>query len=163
MKTIRLIGFLLFCVSISAMAGEKSSRESVEKLMELTEVSKMIDAMYAQVDQMFEGMAEQLGVTEAERPAFDKYMKKLAVLMREEMSWAKIKEPTIDIYLRNFSESEIQSLIEFYGSDIGRRMTEKMPIVMQESMGISQAMFKDAMPKIQALAAELQSEIAACR
>jgi hypothetical protein len=163
MKTIGLLGFLLLCFSTAGMAGEKASRESVEKLMELTEASKMIDSMYAQVSQMFEGMAEQIGIAEAERPAFDEYMQKVFVLMREEMSWASIKEPTIDIYLNNFSEEEIRGLIEFYGSDVGKSMIKKMPVVMQESMGISQAMLKKAMPKIQALAVEMQSEIAASR
>jgi hypothetical protein len=123
----------------------------------------VVDAMYSQVDQMFEGMAEQMGINETDRPAFEKYMQKLAALMREEMSWAKIKEPTIEIYLQNFSKDEVHGLIEFYSSEVGKSMIQKMPVVMQESMGISQAMLKDAMPKIQALAAELRSEIIASR
>lgn len=163
MGLVRLMGVVLLCVSSVGWAEQKASRESVEKLMELTEASKMVSSMYEQVGMMFEGMAKEMGVTEAEQPAFDRYMKRVAGLMQEEMSWEKIKEPTIDIYVRNFSEEEVQGLIEFYGSDVGKSMIRKMPVVMQESMGISQEMLKVTMPKIQALAVEMQSEIAASR
>ncbi len=162
MNAFRLIGILCIFLS-SAAAAEKASRESVEKLMELTEASKMVDAMYGQVGQMFEGIGAEMGMTEADRPAFDKYMNRVMGLMKKEMSWDRLKEPTIDIYVRNFTEEEVRGLIDFYGSDIGRSMIQKMPIVMQESMGISQAMLRDALPKIHALAQEMQKELEAGR
>ena len=163
MNSIKVIGLVLLCISSVASAKQEANRESVEELMELMDAARMVDAMYSQVGQMFEGMAEQMGVTEAERPAFDKYMQKVAELMRKEMSWDKLKGPTIDIYVRNFSENEIKGLIEFYSSDVGKSMIEKMPIVMQESMQISQTMLGSAMPQIHALAAEMQAEIAESR
>ena len=131
--------------------------------MELTETSKMVDAMYGQVGQMFEGFGAEMGMTEADRPAFDKYMAKVMDLMKRDMSWDRLKEPTIDIYVRNFTEEEVRGLIDFYGSDIGKSMIRKMPVVMQESMGVSQGMLKEALPKIHALAQEMQKELEANR
>jgi hypothetical protein len=119
----------------------------------------MIDAMKEQIGGMFEGMSKQLGISENERPAFEKYMKKVGALLAEEMKWSTFKEPMIDIYTKHFSEHEVQGLIAFYSSDIGRSMTEKMPLVTQDSMLISQDMIKGLMPKIQDLAIEMKSDI----
>ena len=46
---------LIAIISFGASADDKASNKSVEKLLELTEVSKMIDVMYGQIEQMFNG------------------------------------------------------------------------------------------------------------
>ena len=162
MKFLTILCFT-FLVAFSAQAEEKSSQESVEKLMELTETSKMMDAMQGQIGQMFDGMSKQMGLSEEEKPAFETYMKKVASLMEEEMNWEAIKEPMINIYLKHFSEEEVKGLIEFYKSDLGKSMIQKMPLIMQESMLISQELMKDIMPKIQELAVGLQKDIQSSR
>ncbi|GAA6205351.1 DUF2059 domain-containing protein [Thalassotalea sp. SU-HH00458] len=153
------LALLLILTSIPSYANNTSSRASVEKLMELTEVSKMMDAMQHQVNNMFRGMSQQLGISEKEKPKFNKYMNKVSELMSEYMKWSTFKEPMIDIYTKHFSEKEVQGLIEFYQSDIGKSMTKKMPLVMQDSMVVSQTLMKDLMPKIQKLAMDMKSEI----
>lgn len=158
MKFFATICFLSLTI-FSAHAESKSSRESVEQLMELTEASKMIDAIHEQISVMFDGMYKQMGITQTERPAFENYMKKTANLLERELNWNSFKEPMIDIYTKHFSEEEVKGLIRFYQSDLGRSMTEKMPLLMQDSMLISQQQMKEVMPKIQALALELQQEI----
>jgi uncharacterized protein len=162
MKTITVLIFTLM-ISFGAIADEKSSSESVEKLMALTQESRMIDAMSEQLTGMFAGVSKKLGLSEKEQPAFEKYMQKVSALIKEEMKWETIKEPMVQIYTRHFSEREIQGLITFYSSDIGRSMIEKMPLVMQDSMLISQQMMNRVIPKIQLLAKELQTEIQSSR
>jgi uncharacterized protein len=162
MKIYILISILLL-TSFPSQANNSSSRESVEKLMELTEVSKMMEAMQHQVQNMFNGMSKQLGVSEKEKPKFDKYMTQVSELMAEYMKWSTFKEPMIDIYTKHFSEHEVQGLIKFYQSDIGQSMTKKMPLVMQDSMVVSQELMKGLMPKIQSLAMKMKSEIEASR
>lgn len=161
MKIMKFLAFLVLCFSTCAVAAEKASRESMEKLLELTDAAGLVDATTAQIGQMVEGIFKDMDVAESHRQAFDGYMRKVTGLMQEDMSWEKIKEPTIDIYTRNFSEAEISGLIEFYESDVGRSVLQKMPIVMQESMEISQKMVNDAIPKLHALIAEMQAELRA--
>lgn len=163
MKILSMVFCLLAFASFDARAEEKASRESVERLMELTEVSKMMDAIQAQAGGMFESFAEQLKISEKERPAFDSYKQKLVILMSEEVSWEKMKEPILEIYMKHFTEAEVKGLIEFYSSELGQSMIRKMPVAMQESMGVSQEMMKSIMPKIQLLAMEMQKEIAEAR
>ena len=162
MKKLFTLTFSL-CLAFSVSASEKASTASVEKLLELTETSTMMDATYDQITSMFEGMSKQMGISEKERPAFNGYMKKVSTLLKQEMGWDKLKEPMVEIYINRFTEEEIQGLIAFYQSDIGQTFVKKMPLVMQDSTAMSQQLLQDFMPKIKALAAEMQKDIAARR
>ena len=75
------------------------------------------------------------------------------------MTWEQFKEPMINVYLTHFNQTEIDGLIEFYQSDVGKSMTQKMPLVMRDSMMAGQQAMRDIMPQVQAIAEEMQSEI----
>ncbi len=160
----KILGLIcLLTLTFSTHAEQQTSRQSVETLMELTEVSKMMDAMHTQISAMFSGMSKQLGISAQEKPAFDKYMKKVGELLKNDMNWQLFKEPIIDIYTKHFSQEEINGLIAFYRSELGQSMTKKMPLIMQDSMLMSQQIMQQFMPKIQALAMEMKQEIESTR
>ncbi len=123
----------------------------------------MIDNIYSQMDQVMQGMWQQLGVKPSEQEMFDKFMSKMVSIMKSEMNWAKMKEPMIKIYLKHYSEKEIKDMISFYKSDSGQSMIQKMPAVMGDSMLLSQEMMKDFIPKLQKMSKELEEELAAAR
>lgn len=156
-KVYVLILTTLFMFNVSAT--ELASKKSVEKLMELTEVSKMMDVMQGQIGNMFNGMSKQMNISEKEKPAFDKYMTKVGDLLAKDMNWDVFKEPMIEIYSKHFTEEEVKGLISFYQSDLGKSMTKKMPLIMSDSMLVSQELMKSFMPKIQALAMEMKKDI----
>ena len=156
-KVYVLVLTALFMLNVNAT--ELASKKSVEKLMELTEVSKMMDAMQGQISNMFNGMSKQMNISEKERPAFDQYMKKVGDLLAKDMNWDVFKEPMIEIYTKHFTEEEVKGLISFYQSNLGKSMTKKMPLIMQDSMLVSQELMKNFMPKIQALAIEMKNDI----
>lgn len=144
-------------------ADDKDQRRQVERLLEVMKVEQAIDSMYSQIDQMFVGMAKELGVKQSEQPIFDRYMQKVAAAMKEEMTWQKMKEPMIDVYMKHYSKAEINDMLAFYSSDSGRSIIAKMPSVMQDSMQISQAMFREFMPRLKQLSTELREELAQSR
>ncbi|ARU56708.1 hypothetical protein OLMES_2658 [Oleiphilus messinensis] len=145
-------------LSFSAYSQD-SKRESVEELLRVTNMESMIDGMYGQMNQVFQGMGAQLGVKPDEQPIFDAYMKKVFSAMTETMNWEKLKEPMIDIYLKHYTEKEVQDMLTFYHSETGRSMVEKMPVVMADSMKISQGMMTSFLPKVQSMAHELRTEL----
>ncbi|MBL4910496.1 MAG: DUF2059 domain-containing protein [Alteromonadaceae bacterium] len=158
MKIFTVLCFLSL-VAFTSHAEQKASKESVEKLMKLTEVSKLMDSMQGQIRNMFKGLSKQMKLTEKEKPEFNRYMNKISVLFENDMNWDKFKEPMINIYVKHFTEDEIQGLIKFYQSDLGKSMTKKMPLIMQDSMIMSQELMKNLMPKVQALAIEMKKNI----
>lgn len=118
-----LVLSLVFMFNVNA--SEIASKKSVEELMELTEVSKMMDAMYSQITSMFDNIPKQMGMSGEEKPLFKKHMEKVVKLLQSEMNWDKFKEPMIDIYAERFTEEEIQGLIKFYRSELGQAMVKK--------------------------------------
>jgi hypothetical protein len=55
----------------------------------------------------------------------------------------------IEVYRAHFTEEEIQGLLKFYDSDVGRSTIAKMPAVMQSSMQITQERLATLLPQIQ--------------
>lgn len=155
-KVMVVIIGLFLTVSVQA---EGSKRESVVALLEATNADAIIDNMYGQMNQVLQGMGSQLGVKPEEEPILNAYMEKIAKAMQEEMSWKKMEGPMIDIYLKHYTEKEIQDMLAFYRSDTGRSMVEKMPAVMSDSMVVSQQMMQGFMPKIQVLSQELAADL----
>jgi hypothetical protein len=158
-----VLAFLLVSLSSVVYGGDSEKRENIEKLMKLTKSDTIVDTMYSQVEQMTAGMGKKFGVKPSEKKYLDKYFKKVTDVMKQEMSWEKMKEPMIQIYMKNFSEEELSDMVVFYESKTGRAITEKMPIVMQDSMHIAQGLMKDFIPKVQELAKELREELKAAR
>ncbi len=162
MKIFTMLCFISL-VTFSAHAEQQSSKESVEKLMELTEVAKMMDAMHGQMRLMFDEMSKQMDISEKDKPIYDNYTSKYADLLEEQMNWQTFKGPMIEIYSNHFTEEEVKGFITFYESDIGKSMVRKMPMIMQDSMLVSQELMKDFLPKMQALSIEMQKEIQEAR
>ena len=148
---------------ISAVSGKESKRESVEELLKLTNSKSMIDTVYSQMGQLFKGMGKQLGVKPSEQEVFDRFMSKVASMMKEEMSWDKMKESMINIYLKHYTEKEIQDQIAFYKSESGQSMIKKQPAVLKDSMMLSQGLIKNFIPKLQKISQELEEELKASR
>jgi hypothetical protein len=160
---IRIIVLLALLLPALVSAEEGVKRETVENLLKVMQAEKIVDVMYAQIDKMFLGLAQELGIKESERVIFEKYMSKVTIAMKEEMSWQKMKEPMIDIYIKHYTEKEMSDLMTFYSSESGQSIIKKMPAVMQDSMIISRTMLKDFLPKMQQISKELQQELIATR
>ncbi len=160
----RLIAiFLALSFPVLCFAEQAGKRESVEELMDLMDMDSMVDSLHSQMEPIAQDMAEGLGMGPSEHKYFDRFMTRYIALMQEEMSWGKIKNPMIDIYQKNFTEKEIQDMVLFYKSETGKSVIRKMPAVLKDSVGVSQAILKNVYPKLQALSEEMKQEMAAER
>lgn len=162
MKNI-LITFLILLSPITVYAEEGVEKATVEELLEVTNVKSIVDTMYFEIDQMLEGLAAQLEISVEEQPIFDKYIVKVNASVKEQISWEKMKDPMIDLYMKHYTEKEIKDILAFYKTDTGKSLVKKMPVVMQDSIQLSQSMFKMTLPRIQELAEELQTELVQAR
>lgn len=153
-----IVACLALALSLNAFA-QTASLASVDKLLAVSGAEKTFGSIYGQLDQMYEGMAAQMGVTEAEKPLLDKYFVKITNIVKAEMSWDKLKGPVAEIYIKTFTEEEVQGLIAFYKSTAGKAFAEKMPKLAQESLMMEQKIMTAIMPKIMDAARELGEEL----
>lgn len=150
-----------FLVSFNLFADEHSRRADVERLLIEMKTESMMDTMYDQVELMMKNMKSQLKVKESkqEREMFAAFLARSTEIMRQEMGWETLKKPMIDIYVKHYSDKEITDMLAFYRSESGRSMVAKMPVVMQESMMVTQSLAQPMLQKMQQLSFEFNQEL----
>lgn len=154
-----LLIFLFLCVPDRAHAQEPMAGEaSIRELLALTEVEKMIDGLWAQMDSIMETSMKQAlagqSVTPAQRAVIDDMRAKTVALLKDELSWSIFEPMMLEIYRTTFTESEVQGMLEFYRSPTGKAVIAKMPVVMQASMQATQG----RMASLQSKMREIQEE-----
>lgn len=73
---------------------------------------------------------------------------RIMALMRKDMSWDAIEPMMIATYKKTFTQKEVDGMIQFYSSDVGRSVVNKMPIVLRESVRQMQERMKTMMPAL---------------
>ena len=138
------------------------SAESVEKLLALTQVEKLLVSVRTQTDQMVTTtttrMLDGRQTSPEERKRMSEFQAKALATMREEMSWERMKPLYVQIYVETFTQEEIDGLITFYESPPGRAYIAKMPAVAQKSMAIMQERMVPLMRRMQENVGEFMKE-----
>ena len=151
---------LLACtlaVSLSVHAAP-ASRESIETLLTVTEMKKTYEssfvAMKASMDKAFANMPQTQQMTPEQRQRFDASQERVFALMRDELSWDKLKPDFEQLYLDTFSQEEIDGMLAFYRTPAGRAVIEKMPQLLGRSMQVTQVRMQKLMPQIMQITQE---------
>ncbi|MFL9831472.1 DUF2059 domain-containing protein [Flavobacterium sp. ST-87] len=127
---------LSFCIlSLSANAQNTSKTEKINQLMELMGSGKMAIQMMNQMMESFKSSYSKVNDTFWED-------------FKKEIKAEDITNMIIPIYDKYYTESDIDQLIAFYNSPIGKKMIATMPQVMQESMVAGQAWGKQISEKV---------------
>jgi hypothetical protein len=61
----------------------------------------------------------------------------------------ELLDATAHVYASTFSAAELNQILAFYRSDIGRKMIEKTPTLLQEQGRVAQALVRKMMPDLQ--------------
>ena len=162
--TLGIVLLLIGCVGAYAqgrISAEK--RELIKELLDLTGVTKNVDAMLEAISAQQEKELPNLiartsslmeSLTPAERVEFDRQTRESALRamrkMREffqRINYAQlVADMAVPIFDKHFSESELNEMIVFYKSPVGRKSIELQPAMMTEMMT---RLSEDLLPKIQ--------------
>lgn len=153
--TLILAGPLAFPV---ASLAAPPSTASIEELLTISNSESMMTSMYSMMeDSMRKGVEQATAgrtLTPEQQRIADRIPARLMVVMREEMSWAKLKPMFVQVYQETLTQEDVDGLVAFYRTPAGRTMIDKMPAVMQRSSTIMQAQLPDLIAKLQAAMAE---------
>ena len=128
----------------AALATEPSDAQ-VDRLIEVMDMQRMLDEMFAQMDIVGKQMGERMLGEEAtpeQRAAMQDAMARQQASMRKLMSWENVGPVYRKVYRRLFTAEEIDAMIAFYGSEAGRGIMRKMPQAMELAMQEMQPMFE---------------------
>jgi hypothetical protein len=147
-----LVGALI-TVAASAFAAPPST-QSVEALLALSQAEKVLDVVYAGMEQNIrQGMQMAIGdrkLTAEQQRVMQEAPPKLAKILREELNWEKLKPMLISVYTESFDQEDVDGLIQFYKSPVGQRFIAKQPVVAQKSSAATQQLLVTMMPRLQA-------------
>ena len=125
MKYQALVFVALSAIAVQVGAASPVTEKSVRELMTLTGsgdmglqvIQNMIPAMKRMLPQVSESF-------------WNEFMK--------EVNTDELISAIVPIYQKHYTEKDIRVAIDFYRSPAGRRLVEKQPLVMQESMQAGQ-------------------------
>ena len=159
---------LLFSLFAPAAFGQGATDASVDRLFVAMQVQRSLDSIYPMMQSMMkQGMSQALPAeaTPAQREAAGASAKAFEDVMREELSWQRLKPDMIRTYADTFTEAEVLGAIAFYESPAGQAFVEKTPQLMQKSMAMSQQRMNALIPRMKAAVekAALDARAAAAR
>ena len=97
---------------------------------------------------------EMLKAQIAQNPGVAPFETVMRQFLMKHMSWESLKADTIQIYMAEFTEKELDELNRFYETEVGRKMVEKMPTLMGRGAELGAKRVQEHMPELQAAMAE---------
>lgn len=127
---------LSFCVlSFSANAQSTPKSQKINQLLEITGSGKIGIQVMNQMINNF-------------KKSYSKVSEQFWEDLKKEIKAEDLEKIIIPIYDKYYTETDIDQLIAFYNSPIGKKMIATMPQVMQESMAAGQIWGKQISEKV---------------
>ncbi len=132
------------------------TKESIDTLLAVTKMERTFDnvmdsmtrVMQQQTASAFAGSA----LTEEQQRAMRDKQAKMAAVIRDELSFAKLEPIYVDVYRETFTQDEVDSLIAFYRTPAGASYVDKMPEVLRRTTVAMQPLMKETMERVKAIA-----------
>jgi hypothetical protein len=152
--------------SISTPAAPPSD-QSINQLLQLTKVDKQMDSVFTQMEGMMKASMQQATkgkpLSADEQAVLDRQQAKMAGIMKDELSWDKMKDRYVQVYRETFSQEEIDGLIAFYQTPVGQSFVSKQPELTKRTLAIMQQRMAPMMQRIQKMAEETALELQKAR
>lgn len=159
-----LLVSLLCALSVQAAPPTEAS---IDKLLTVTRAERLVDGVYANINQMLRttmaGAMKGQTITPAQQRVLDTLPGKFEAIFRDEMSWPKMRALYVSIYQDALSQEEVDGMIAFYETPAGKAMIEKLPVVMNRTMVRVQAMMPTMMERVQKVVNETIEEAKAAQ
>jgi hypothetical protein len=126
----------------TVLADEASERQAVEQLFVLTAMQQKID----------ESVTTVLALQIAQNPGLRSYQQAVREFLERNIGWGSLKNDLSNMYMEEFTEQELNDINTFYSSPTGRKVIERLPVLVQMRNQL-------ASQRLQENIGELQKEI----
>ena len=165
------ISLLLVFFSLSSVKAAPPSDESINKMMTVMHVDKMLDQMVTQMNNgmktgMDQGIQQSLHGQEmnaGQKAAVEKFENRLAAMMKEELSMSKLKDVYLQAYRETFTQQEVDNITAFYSTPAGQAVVEKIPVAMQKAAALTQNRLGPMIQKMQSMQADFMKDLSTAK
>ena len=162
-----LLIVLAVAISPNALSDETSHREKAAEFIRLGGTSEVAantlaqleEQLELQVDAMYETFIEEYFMSPDIAERLGDYEAEAREILREVFSVERFTSLIIPMYVANFSETELEQLIEFYKSPIGVAMNKRLPTIMQQSQAMGEQMAQEYIERMAPLNEQLNEDL----
>jgi hypothetical protein len=155
---------LAFSPAFAEQPGDPATKADVQKLTELIVARKQFDAVVGVVTRQLPSITESIvkkqlpNATPEEAARMKEFASNWTEKMFQHMPYDELMEAIMPAYQHHFTHGEVQELIRFYSSPVGKKLVAETPAVMAEYMEsirpVLQKWTESQLAELQASAAE---------
>jgi uncharacterized protein len=160
----RLVLVLALTVPVAAHADEASHRAKAKEMMTLLKTEHMVVQIADSIRKQVADAATQVvgaDPSPEKKAKLDDFEKQASQTVDEQLSWKAMEGPFTDIYVKSFTEEEMDAIITFYKSPAGVALLGKMPTVNDEVARFGQSKMVVLQPQLKQLYADFQKSATA--
>jgi uncharacterized protein len=123
---------LALTIPLSAHADEASHRAKAQQLMTLLHTQLMVEHNADNLKTQLSGVAgNTIGPdpTPAKKAEAEDFLKQASQMIDAKLSWASMQSGITDIYVKNFTEEQLEAIITFYKTPAGSALITNMGTV----------------------------------
>jgi hypothetical protein len=161
-SSLRRLAFLLILtlsLPLAARADEASHRAKAKEMMTIMHTQKMVqqvtENIKAQIAQAAEKVAGPAANDDAKAKAAQ-FEKKANELIDAKLGWDAMQASFTDVYVKNFTEEQLDSIIAFYKTPAGTALLETLPTVNSQVGQIGNSHMAELQPQLKQLFEEFQ-------
>ena len=159
--------FLLVACALVTQAATPSDA-SVNELMRAMKLETLLNQALQEMDGgMAKGMEQGLQksikgqeLNAAQKAAVEKFRVKFDQTVKEELSYAKVKDIYVKAYKETFTAEEVDAISAFYKSPAGKAITDKYPTAMQKANALMQSRISPLTVRLQGMLEDFMRELA---
>jgi uncharacterized protein len=130
------------------------SPESIDRLLEASKVADSLKVISANLDSMIQKTVARVTngqkLTDADRKVLDTMRAEVMKDVAAELNWTEIRKMLVEVYSATFDQQEIDGLVAFYESPVGKAYAAKQPELAQRQNELVQQRMIPIMAKVRA-------------
>jgi hypothetical protein len=159
MNRLGLVLVLSLCLPLAARADEASHRAKAEQLLAIVHTDRMVDqvsdSIKKQVSEAADHVAGPDAPSESKAKAAD-FVKTMSQTVDAQIGW-KVMEPAFaDLYMKAFTEEQLDAIVAFYKTPAGAAFMEQTPIINAQASQLLQAKMASLQPQMKQAYLDLQ-------
>lgn len=150
-----------------ARAEEMASEASIRDMLSMMKFRETIDQTTAQMrDALHKSVRmpfEHQQLNDAQRAILERRLQEMDGIIADQVAPEKLEPFVIDLYRRNFTQSELDASLQFYRTPAGASMLRKLPTLMQQILQRQQDQVQESIPRIRKWVMDTGAELKAAR
>ncbi|MDP9037750.1 MAG: DUF2059 domain-containing protein [Acidobacteriota bacterium] len=153
---------LLLCLPLASRADEASHKAKAQEMLTILHLDRMVNGVMQNAMQQTSALVSQHyggNVPPAGAAALSDFQKKLAAVLEPQIGWPAIQPEYVKLFVAQFPEEQLDTMLAFYKSPAGKALVEKLPSIEQEVGKTLQTRVQSLQPKVRQMFEEFQKTL----